>query len=54
MGYLRNRFKQPSSWMGIVSAALALSASGGVYTAEVGAALLAALGLFHINEEAAK
>lgn len=50
MGYIRKRFKQPSTWMGITAAALALAASGGQMSPDVIASLLAAAGLVQIDE----
>jgi len=50
MGYLRKRILQPSTWLGVASAGLALASSGGAFTPAVISALLAALGLVHIDD----
>lgn len=49
MGYLRKRFAQPTSWLGIIAAAAALVSSKGVITPDVTASLLTALGLVHVD-----
>lgn len=54
MGYIRKRMKQPSTWMGLAAAAIALSSSGGYFSADVVASLLAALGLVQIDEDQTK
>lgn len=48
MGYLRKRMLQPSTWLGIGTAAVAL-ATGGGFTPAVISALLAAAGLVHVD-----
>lgn len=54
MGYIRKRLKQPSTWLGIAAAAIALSASGGTISPDVIVSLLAAAGLVQIDEGATK
>lgn len=50
MGYIRKRLRQPSTWLGIAAAASALLASGGSFSPDVIASLLAAAGLVQIDE----
>lgn len=50
MGYIRKRFSQPSTWLGLGMGIAALVATGGSFTPEVISTLLGALGLVHIDE----
>lgn len=51
--YLKNRLKQPSTWLGIAAAVVSIGSGGWVVTPENLSTLLAAIGLIHINESKA-
>lgn len=48
--YLKTRLTQPSTWLGIASSVVTIAMSGWILTPDSLGALLAAIGLIHIDE----